>query len=161
MSKGTEILRSPNTRTASVSTGRFTKPSQTPKKPTHSPGFAVPNTSPLADKPPAKAAEQKDVQRDGVSLRQGRRTRQGCSVQRNSISPASRPTVTCPEAPQRLQANDTIQKAEGDRKKRKKKNLLTSTTGTTSALIRHPKVGSLKLNLHFKSDFKNTLLCFP
>lgn len=25
----------------------------------------------------------------------------------------------------------------------------------------HPKLGSLELNLHFKHDFKNTLLCFP
>lgn len=49
----------------------------------------------------------------------------------------------------------------GGEGERKKNNPLTPTTGTISALITHPKLGSLELNLHFKHDFKNTLLCFP
>lgn len=57
-----------------------------------------------------------------------------------------------------------IQKRGGKKNKKERGEKTTpslSITGTISALITHPELGSLELNLHFKLDFKDTPLCSP
>jgi len=158
--RGVQTPRQPRRQRAGLQ-----KPPQNTRKPLHCPGFAVQNTSVLAHR---QVTHRRLLSRRRMRTRggrgspqQGKHAQPDCLMQRNSISRASRPTSSCLEAPTRLQANDWQNNTERGVGGEKKKIPLTFTTGTISALITHPELGSLQLNLHFKHDLKNTPLCFP
>lgn len=94
-------------------------------------------------------------------VQQGKHNQQECFLQRNSVSPASRHTFTCLEAPETSSKWLAKEYKERERKKKERKKPIDIYHWHNLSLNYTSKFGSLELNLHFKHDFKNTPLCFP